>query len=694
VGFYIHLLCMASFLDNCCQCRNFPEWIPYQGMGLPLEMITQSGYHYPIFWMFPLLHIPFTLHYSVILQTLHIFAGSVGMFLLLNLIFKSPRYALVGAVAFQFFGGFYSNAEHSDVIRAFAIAPWLFYVFKLNTEDPKITKRALFIPIVVYFLATGGYPGSFISSLFIIPIFLSLQIFHAYLKIKRRAIRVGAAMAGLMVLGISISVIHLGPFWQERNEVTRFRDYASLEHMGLWVQHIPALFMSNQPIGGEFPMTSTFVTLPMLVFASFISISAIKKYWVFVAVLVLSVLMVAGPYSPFWQAITSVMPALKLSRFPTSDYRVFVAIPVMILGIAGLKAIIERRLSWKEFTARAAFVIIWFSLGVISLYSGLNNDNRQTFVNLVLIPAAFILFVTFSILLYYVLKNKSPDKMWSVEKQPAVLSKVALLLIVILISSDGFRVIYDMISWRENPADRYYHWYNIPLEKKGKLITFSIFESMPNQRPPRETVGGGLLNPEFYPSWKGYLQGSYMIEDYESMVLNARQIVESNDLFRKYMLMKWTPLLLEPSLIAKTNSTSISLPVSTFSETHLLQANSNSSSQVIQTHYGINDIMYKVALKEPKLMVENEMYFPGWQADLMLSNKGIKIYPVEINGVFRAWLLPSGNYTMIAHFHFPNLVVYQSITIISFAIWILITTKCWRKIKWLKLDVVQRFRHN
>ena len=149
------------------------------------------------------------------------------MFLLLNLIFKSSRYAFVGAVAFQFFGGFYSNAEHSDIIRAFAIAPWLFYVFKINIDKPSITRRILFIPIVIYFLATGGYPGNFISSLFIIPVFLCLEIFHAYLKVKRRALKIGAAMFGLMVIGISISAIHIGPIWQERNELTRFTNYAS-----------------------------------------------------------------------------------------------------------------------------------------------------------------------------------------------------------------------------------------------------------------------------------------------------------------------------------------------------------------------------------------------------------------------------------------------------------------------------------
>src|SRR5690242_6848855 len=69
------------------------------------------------------LHIPYTLNAAVILQTLHVLFGSIGMFLLLNSIFKSSRYAFIGAITFQFFGGFFSNAEHPDIVRAFAMSP-------------------------------------------------------------------------------------------------------------------------------------------------------------------------------------------------------------------------------------------------------------------------------------------------------------------------------------------------------------------------------------------------------------------------------------------------------------------------------------------------------------------------------------------------------------------------------------------
>jgi hypothetical protein len=654
----------------------FPEWMPYQSMGYPLAINAQSGLYYPIFWIFALLHIPYTLHAAVIVQVLHVFFGSVGMFLLLNLIFKSTRYAFIGAVAFQFFGGFYSNAEHSDIIRAFSIAPWLFYVIKLNIDKPSITRRTLFIPIVIYFLATGGYPGNFISSLFIIPVFLCLEIFHAYLKVKRRALKVGAAMLGLMVVGISISVIHIGPVLQERNDLTRFISLTP-QHSGLWKKDIPALFMSSRPITGEPSMRSTFVTLPILIFASFISFSAIKKHWIFITILIISILMVAGSHSVFWQKITSAVPALKLSRFPSSDYRVFIAIPIIILGTAGLKSIIECRISWKEFVLRAVFVITWFSLGVYSVYSAVN----QGFINFEVVSAVFILLAIILFIIYYSRRNKSLENVSGTSK-PLILSGTALLIIVLLISMDGFRVVSDMQTWKEIPFNRQYINNNVALEKDGKLITYAIFQNIPTERPPREAVG------VYNYSWRGYLQGNYMTNDYANTILNARFIVESNNTYRQYMLMKWTPILVEPNF-AKSYDSKIILPVSTFSNITESQVQAkpftafqdpHAANQVVQTLYGINDISYKVTLKDPKLMIENEIYFPGWQADLIFRHQEVKLQASVVNDVFRAWLLPAGDYIMIAHFHFPNLIIYQTITIVSFGVWIFIIVRYWRRL--------------
>ena len=91
------------------------------------------------------------------------------------------------------------------------------------------------------------------------------------------------------------------------------------------------------------------------------------------------------------------------------------------------------------------------------------------------------------------------------------------------------------------------------------------------------------------------------------------------------MLMKWTPILLDPNFNTSSESKRITLPVSTFlnimnqselcseftCDSVFSEQHTNANNQVVQIRYGINDISYEVSLKQPKLMVENEIYFPG-----------------------------------------------------------------------------------
>jgi len=397
--------------------------------------------------------------------------------------------------------------------------------------------------------------------------------------------------------------------------------------------------------------------------------------------------MVGGLNSPIWQAITSAEPALKFSRFPASDYRPFVAIPIIIFGLAGLKAIVENKISWKMLISRAAFTITWFSLGVYLLYLDLyisvipwkngcvTCPTQQVFINFQIASSILILFATLLVVIYYAQKNRLVGKFPSIANA-GLLSRAALLLIVLIISFDGTRYVSDMQKWWTiRPFDSLFTTFQIPLEKNGKLVTYSIFQNIPNERPARETTDNIL-----HFSWKGYLMGNYMMSDYTNNILTARSIAESNDVYKKYMFMKWTPLLLDPSNLVKSSSTRIIVPESTFSSEKLLHGQPQSVDRVMQTHYGINDIAYNVSLKHPRLMVENEIYFPGWGANLIFPHSVVKLQASVVNNVFRAWSLPAGDYRMIAHFDFPNLMIYQSISIICFLAWVFILIRYWRKL--------------
>jgi len=662
-----------------------PQWIQFQSMGYPLFMKASTAFHYPMYWIFPLFSIQYTLQAAVIFQIIHILFGSIGMFFFLHHLFKSPKYAIIGAIAFQFFGGFFANSPNVDIVRGFSFLPWLFFVLTLNVDKPAISKKTLFIPIVIFLIATSAYPGIFIATIFIMTLFVVLQTLNAFSKGvgKIKSLKIGGSLFGLLLLGIVLSTVHLGPFINFGEEVTRFTDRSELLYSNFIIEQFPGFFMSSTPIPGEPTMNSTFLTLPILILASFITWTYIKKYWIFFVIFVIGILMAIGNQTPFWTLITSLIPNLDLSRFVISDYRIFIAIPLMVFAISALKSIIERQITLKSFIFRIPFILSWFSLGIILLQKNIGGAFIVDFegLNQQINFAILILTITIFILAIYLIKLKG----FPLKNKQIEISTIILIIFTSIIVVDGFRVISDMYTWHKEPFDQRYVQGGVPLEKNGNLATYSIFENIPETRPERQ-----ITKHLSVFSWKGVLTGDYMMQDSgKHVALKSRTIVESNDIYTNYMLMKWTPIFLDPSVSTENNQ--IILDDKIFSG--IIPNNEN---LVVQTRYGINEITYSVSLEEPRLMVENESYFPGWTATLIYPDKEVKLEAIEVNDVFRAWTLPAGDYEMKANFQFPNLVTYQVISLSAFIIWIIVLAVYVQRMRTLKvenyIDYVRRTR--
>jgi len=483
------------------------------------------------------------MHVAVITQTIHILFGTFGMYLLLSTLLKSPKYAFVGALAFQFFGGFFSNAEHDNIIRAYVIAPWLFYVFYFGFKENKIPKRVLFIPVVIFLLATGSNFGNFLSSLFIMATFVFSQLIRGYLNGfgRKKLVFIFLFLLLLTLLGTAMSAVFLGPPFIHLDSFVRSDIFQDLPHKGLSNQLLPSLFLSSKFITGlDISMTSAFVTLPIVILASFLPISELKKYLIFFVPLIVAILMVGGDKSPFYEFIGSIIPALSLSRFPSSDYRIFLAVPIIIFGILSLKTILEKKLSWKFIFIRSTFVGIWFVIGIRILYSEI--------VDVQVIIAVFIMFLTILAIIYSSRIIKSIKK--SSNLFPKKRTLIPVVIFILLISVDGFSVISDIPTWTIPSITKVYSEKWVNLIDDGELITFRIFENLPSERPERE-----ITPHKSAFSWKGYLTGKYMMQDsIQGAALKPRMIIESNEIYTQYMLMKWTPILLETNLVQIDNN--------------------------------------------------------------------------------------------------------------------------------------------
>jgi hypothetical protein len=58
---------------------RFPEWIPYQAIGYPLQLPMQSGLLYPPLWLFPIFRMVYSLRAAASFQCLHVLAAALGV---------------------------------------------------------------------------------------------------------------------------------------------------------------------------------------------------------------------------------------------------------------------------------------------------------------------------------------------------------------------------------------------------------------------------------------------------------------------------------------------------------------------------------------------------------------------------------------------------------------------------------------
>ena len=633
-----------------------PTWIPFQQMGYPMDLLLQSGIHYPPFWVFPLLGIPYTLHAATVFQCLHILFGALGMFAFLRLALGSTRYALLGAFAFQFFGGFYSNAEHADIVRAFAFAPWLFYCFYLNRDHLKISRRYFLIPLFILFSATGGYPGNFISSAVVMGIFVAAQVIALWFTSadRRQVARAAVFILGMGVLGVGISFFHLGPGWLYRGYMIRTEGNTLFNSLG--VEYFAGLFLNNNIYKSEVSMTSTFITLPMFVMLAYLPARVLKRWWIMAVVGLFAVLMVMGTNSLVWYVLTKLFSPLRLSRFPSSDYRVLVAIPLIFFATLGVKSWIERELGWQQFVVRTGLVALLVAQVIFISYVPQRAETGwlqiRPFVRAFEVLAVTVLGV---VGYYFVFKSRF-FRQWA-----AVGGYAALGLLAALLAVDGVRVLPNMITWQAQDISSVYSSAKWALAENGQILSYQILAHTPAQRPER------IVKPSIFDySWEGYITGKYLLADKVPYVLKAPYLTGTDPVYLDYMLKGWTPLLLNAAPAAGQE---VTLPVEAFASA---MNDSSPHSAVRQTRYGINEISYEVSLDQPRLLVENEIYFPGWTAVLSSGGTTTQISALATNGTFRSWLLPAGTYHMQAHFTFPNTALFGIISAGAGVIWLLV----------------------
>lgn len=620
---------------------ELPEWMPFQCMGYPYLLNPQTAFFYPPLWLFAALGVDYTLHAAVVVQCAHVLLGAVGVFFLLRRLGSSAQLALVGAVVYHFFGGFYCNAEHVDIIRAFALIPWVFHGSTLDPRQPAtLGKGVLLLPLWLYLLATGGYPGNLIATTLAGAVYLPVQVADAIRRgaSRQEALRAGAAVAGLAVAGFAMAAVHLGPIWLHRELFHRAATVAQLGYNNLWSVGLGTLVFSSRalPPQPDLSMTSTFISVPGFVLVWFALGRRLKERLPLTVVLVLASAMAGGPRSLVWRAAAAALPPVALSRFPISDYRPLIALGLIALAIVGLCAVARGEHTRRGIAVRSGLALLVLLHLARETYHSLSHPQVRWCLAVALA----------TVLLLVGLRLRARPLGWT-----------AAFAVIALVGIDALRVLPDMNSWRQPDIRAIYTQRGWTTETPWELARADGLEAKARTRPAREEVGH-----HNWFSWAGYLQMRYMMADRTPCLLAVAHEARRRGNYAAYMRREWAPLLVAGQGVEWTDAGPRLPP-------HAFRRASASGGEVRQVAYGLDEIHYVVELREPSLMIENEIHSPGWTATLDGPGDRRRITAVAVNEVFRGWQLPAGRYRMAARFHTPGLRPAAAMSLCGLAAW-------------------------
>ena len=603
-----------------------PMWMPYQSMGYPFLLNLQTGLFYPPMWIFPLAKIPFTLPAAVVLQCLHVLAGALGMYALARGLLRSRREALLAGFCFQLFGGFYSNAEHVDIIRSFALTPWLLWAClpPRASGGRRLPRRILFAPLFVFAMAVGGYPGNLIAALFLLAVFAGLIL--AQRSFARDAWKWALSLGAAAALGLGMAAIHLGPAWMYRDELMRYHDAERIFRASLGVAHLPGLLLENRGMPLDVSMSSTFVGIGVVAGLCFLTMTTLKRLWPFAALALVSAVMAAGNSLPLAPLLRRLCPPLGYSRFPSSDYRGFFAVLLILLAAAGWRDLRHRRLGTGGFLLRllpAALLAAW-SIGRV--YGPIPYWPDRGLAEVAAVAGFAALAV------------------WRMGRpivgMLAMLAAISLVAVRVLPRIEGWAMA-DLMgicrAFAPTPARMY---------DAGQVVVPQLFDPRAGRRPAR-TEGDGPYRAS------GYLRGDFLVADVGAAAgLRARDALARDARYAAFMRREWTPILVEPPSDANAGRDEI---------TALTERGPD--FRVMQESFGTDSARYRVQLDRPMLLVENEIFFPGWSSDRAGE-------AVRVNGLLRGWRLPAGTYTLETRFRLKGLGYFATVSAAAWILWL------------------------
>ncbi len=303
-----------------------PDWMPYTWGGFPAAAQVQNGgWYLPTGLMSGLT--PYDIRAASVLQALHVAVAGVGVYVLARRGGFGRLAASFGLVAYSFTTGFYTEAPYPDIVRGFALLPWLLLCLSPLWPWAKWWSTPV-AALLLWQTAVGVYPGVLIAIAYSGLAWLAAWQFARRPPFHRFLLPLLGAGGVAVALSMPKYLPQLGLGTIGRGAV---EDLTVLNPTTLATLVLPGY--PGMP--GIFSLNLLFVPAAAVLLASLIwlrrpivRVAAVTMAWA---------LLLAVPQSPL-RSVAAFLPGADASRFRLNDY-----LPILFLvGVIGAMSGLER----------------------------------------------------------------------------------------------------------------------------------------------------------------------------------------------------------------------------------------------------------------------------------------------------------------------------------------------------------------
>lgn len=623
-----------------------PLWNPYVHSGFPWVTGLEYKVFYPI-QIFVSLMFGYSYEVMQVEFMLTILFGGIGFFFLLKE-FNLVRVACYfGAISFFSSGIFIGNSQHFGQVIVYAFTPWiLLQLFKLYKTNEQI--NAVYGAILLAFLVTGGYAGTYIVLAYIMVLLSLIMIGFA-----KRRLRLFLNLLIMGGLAVGLSTIHLLPCLTGFSQTSRA---AGLSYEMAVIEHSLAatdLFSSILPKsatsqafahGPESSQSETMrnfhlgALLPCLLVIALVFCRERRLIWLVFALSLFLLLEAMGDATIFRPITYEYFPAMNNLRLNSAIFRGFTIIGFCFIASFGLNCLVVR----KEFFVKY-WMIVFYPVVILLFVEFAEISNEKKAVLYEDLPIFFAIICVFVGIFALFKKNFIKDRLFSV------------LMIILIMLEFSYAVknnsntlwIYDPVFRRDVKV----------LEFKRDVKFEHLGEYNEIYQYPDEYFVNYIPLVRHVPS--DYGPSSTMLEYYEEYLhTHAYSDAKSNNIERKLINFPETVTYYD-------NETDVVNHLDTFGiysniyaagtkdqnpdmqQLNIINFDGTASLAGIEK-YTLNSLEFTYKSDSGRLALLNQAYFPGWTAYVKETGESISIS--KINHAFSGLSLPSGSGTVILEF--------------------------------------------